>query len=95
MIIDFISITLGAAWGLINLFFIKQLMETILLPVQNKALKILAFTFIKFPLLYLAGYGLLNMNTISPWDLVIGFTLILLGTLIYWFYQNMKQLKKV
>lgn len=89
----FTGTILGALWGAANLFLIKQLLEAIFLPTQNKALKILIFTFIKFPLLYGAGYGLLRINSISPWDLLIGFTCVLIGAVIYWFGRT-NELKK-
>lgn len=90
-----LGIFLGALWGIANLYLTKQLLETILLPTPNKNLKILIFTLIKFPLLYGAGYGLLRINSISPWDLLIGFTTILSAAVIYWFGRNIERVKKV
>jgi hypothetical protein len=91
----FIGIILGASWGALNLFLIKQLLETVLLPTPNKSIKFLIFTLIKFPLLYGAGYGLLSINAISPWSQVVGFSLSLVAAAVYCLGRNMERVNKL
>jgi len=48
-----------AFWGIINVYFIKQLLNELLIVHPKKPLKIALLTLIKFPVLYGAGFALL------------------------------------
>ena len=77
-----LGITLGTVWGFLNIFFLKQVLQNLLLQTENKNRKLLMFSLIKFPLLYLLGFALLSIKSLSALDLLIGFTLALVGTLL-------------
>ena len=73
-----LGIFAGAMWGCLNLFFIKQLVQNWLTLAPKDYLKIYTILGIKFPLLYLAGYGLLRIKYLPPLNLILGFSLIFL-----------------
>ena len=72
-----LAILAGAVWGSVNLYFIKQLVKNWLIPGRRDFLKILVILGLKFPILYLAGFGLLMTTYLPELDLLIGFTLIM------------------
>ena len=73
-----LGIFAGAVWGCVNLFFIKQLARNWLIAGPKDYLKIYTILGIKFPILYLAGYGLLRIKYLPPLNLLLGFSLIFL-----------------
>lgn len=77
-----LGITLGMLWGGVNLYFIKELLYEILIVTPKNYLRLFFMAFLKFPLLYAAGYALL-VTDISAWYLLIGFTLSLAFSPIY------------
>lgn len=89
---DVLGICLGITWGLLNLYFIKQLLQSVLIPNKRNFLKIFVFILIKFPLLYFLGYGLLLIPYFSPWSLLIGFSLILILSTQNWFWKIQQKL---
>lgn len=66
----------GAVWGSTNLLFIKHLMQNFIPLISKNYLKIFFLLNVKFPLLYLIGYGLLATD-LPPLSLLVGFSLIL------------------
>ncbi len=85
----------GAIWGCINLYFIKQLMYGLLIEVPKNPFKILIMAFIKFPLLYTVGYALLQINQISPWSQLIGFSIVLAASTQSWFWSSIYLTKEI
>ncbi len=85
------AVLLGAFWGMANLYFIKISFEKWLAPGNRDHLMLFAFLQLKFPLLYLAGYGLLKV--FSPLYLVMGSSLIFLAILFLGIYKVMTQTK--
>ncbi len=71
-----LGIFAGAVWGCVNLFFLKQLVRNWLVVGPKDHLKIYTILGIKFPLLYLAGYGLLKIKYLPALNLLLGFSLI-------------------
>ena len=71
-----LGVFVGAVWGCINLYFLKQLVKNTLTLEQKDYLKIYTILGIKFPLLYLAGYGLLKIKYLPALILLLGFSLI-------------------
>lgn len=67
----------GACWGLINLYFIKQLLYELLIANPKNLLKMALCGLIKFPALYIAGFGLLYYQPEASWPLLGGFTAVL------------------
>lgn len=72
-----LGIGIGAIWGSLNLYFIKQLVKGLLIAVPKKYFKSFLIALIKFPLLYTLGYGLLLIDQLSPWSMLVGFSLVL------------------
>jgi len=71
-----LGIFAGAVWGCVNLYLIKQVVGNTLTLEQKDYLKIFTILGIKFPLLYLAGYGLLKIKYLPALNLLLGFSLI-------------------
>jgi hypothetical protein len=67
----------GACWGLINLYFIRQLLYGLLLEIPKKPLKIALLALFKFPVLYGLGFGLMYRQDNIPWALIAGFSVVL------------------
>lgn len=88
---DGLAVFFGASWGMANLYFIKISLEKWLVPENRDHLMLFAFLQLKFPLLYLAGYGLLKL--FSPLYLVVGSSLIFLALFILGIYRAMNQTK--
>lgn len=72
----------GAAWGCLNLFLIKQLVKSLLLPGPRNYAKIVIFLAAKFPLLYIGGYAILAATDWPPIYSLFGFSLIFVVFLI-------------
>jgi hypothetical protein len=72
-----IALFAGALWGSVNLFFLKHVMHHLLLRNGEKHLKLSLLFCLKWPLLYLAGYGLLKTTYLPTLYLLGGFSLLL------------------
>lgn len=72
-----LAILAGAGWGCVNLYFLKQLISNWLTLEPRDHLKIWTIMGIKFPILYLAGFGLLKIKYLPALNLLLGFSLIL------------------
>ncbi len=68
----------GAAWGCVNLFATGQVVRALVSAERPGKVRILKLSFIKFPLLYGAGFLLLWSGVCPPESLVSGFSLVLL-----------------
>lgn len=64
----------GIAWSLVNLYFIGSLVQKALTTGDRNVAAIVAAVFIKFPVLYAAGFVLLWNGYLSVAGLVAGFT---------------------
>lgn len=65
----------GAAWGCLNLYLIKRLVEILLSNDSKSYIKTSLLVLIKFPLLYGAGYFLLKSDEEAVIAFVSGLTL--------------------
>lgn len=88
---DTLGICAGALWGFLNFYLIRQLLFVLLMPQEKNIAKIAIVGLLKFPLLYAVGYSLLLVDLFTPWDLMIGFTLILLGYTSNWFWEQLRE----
>ena len=68
----------GAAWGCLNLLATSHVVRTLVAPEKPGKLRVLVLSFVKFPVLYGAGFLLLRAGVFSPESLVSGFSLVLL-----------------
>lgn len=76
------SISAGFAWGILNFYYLKQLIQSLCLNLAENPFSVLKNAVFKFPLLYLAGYFLLASSLFSPLGLLIGFSLALIRSTI-------------
>lgn len=72
-----LGIVVGSVWGSVNLFLIKSLIITCFKDFTSNYLKILILFFVKLPVIYLIGYGLLIVFPMT--SLAIGFSLLFLA----------------
>jgi hypothetical protein len=81
-----LAVFAGAAWGTVNLYLIKLLIEN--LASQNaKSYWNIALLFgIKFPLLYLVGFGLFKVGYLPTLSLLLGFSLFFLSIILRGFW---------
>lgn len=63
----------GTFWGLVNLYFIRQLLFETIVAAPKNYFKIFLITVCKFPVLYGAGFGLLCLQEDFPIALLAGF----------------------
>jgi hypothetical protein len=71
-----LAIFSGMIWSMINLYFLTLLVRSTIRPEGVDKWAAFGFLFIKFPLLYLAGYFLLIVPYFELKYLLIGFTSI-------------------
>ncbi len=64
----------GGIWGMLNLILLSRMVRVSLRPEGADRGKTLALALLKFPVLYAAGYFLLEIPQFEPLLLVIGFT---------------------
>jgi len=69
-----IAILSGAIWSFLNLMFLTALVKAAIRPQGADGASSAAWAFVKFPLLYAAGYFLLKVPVFDPVDLLIGFS---------------------
>ncbi len=66
----------GAAWSLINLFFIRTLIKEVVSPNEARKSITAVLALLKFPLLYVAGYFIVASEFFSVYALLAGFSLL-------------------
>ncbi len=71
---DVLAVVSGAIWSIINLYFLALLIRATIRPEGPDKVVALVLLFIKVPLLYLAGYFLIQVPMFSLGYLVIGFS---------------------
>lgn len=67
-----VAVFAGALWGSANLYMIKLLILNLFEQKRIDPLKVILAMMVKFPLVYLAGYGLLT--TLPYQGLLLGFS---------------------
>jgi len=73
-----LSVFTGIIWGMVNLYFLSLLVRAAMRPEGPDKRAALVILFIKFPLLYGAGYMMVVSAFFNPILLLSGFTLVLL-----------------
>ncbi|KPJ48785.1 MAG: hypothetical protein AMJ41_04250 [candidate division Zixibacteria bacterium DG_27] len=71
-----LGIVLGCLWGVVNLYFLRSVIVCYTKLSQRSKRQLLLLLLLKFPLLYLVGYLLLEWSLFPVMSLVVGFTLI-------------------
>ena len=76
-----LSVVVGGAWTLLNLWCLTRLLQAWLRPSPARR-RVLGWVLVKFPLLYLLVCALLASPGISPLGFGIGLTVVLVSALI-------------
>lgn len=69
-----LAVLSGGVWSIINLMFLARLVRAAIRPDGIDRMTVAGLGLIKFPLLYVAGYFLLQVPVFTPIPLVIGFS---------------------
>ena len=64
----------GGVWGIINLHFLRVLVESVIRPEGIDKMRVFGLILVKFPMLYVSGYFLLTVSGFEVWHLLIGFS---------------------
>lgn len=67
----------GGVWGLVNFIFLAAFIRSVAVLGEVDKVRTLVLAMLKFPLLYLAGYGLLLVPQFGMYQLVSGFSIIM------------------
>ncbi|MDH3890396.1 MAG: hypothetical protein OEV49_04880 [candidate division Zixibacteria bacterium] len=67
----------GGVWGMVNFIFLSAFIRTVAVIGEVDKMRTAVLALIKFPLLYLAGYGLLLVPQFGMYHLVAGFSILL------------------
>lgn len=70
-----VGVFAGAAWGVVNLYFIKLLIESLLAQNSRSYFNIAMLFGVKFPLIYLAGFALFKISYMPALSLILGFSI--------------------
>ena len=79
------AICLGALWGSANLFVLKHLVLKMLDKNKKNYLHISLLCLLKCPILYVGGYLLLEVPSLPPAYLLLGFSLLFVMMTLYAF----------
>jgi hypothetical protein len=82
------GVAVGAAWSLLNGYFLFRLVSLGLTPGKNMGRSIVLFSMLKFPVLYLAGYLILKSRFFPVVSLLVGLTIFLFAFALAWFRLN-------
>lgn len=77
-----VGLLIGSAWGLANLYMFKLLVTEAISPEKTRTNLIVILMLIKFPLLYVGGYLLIDWGYFSIYSLLAGFSLMFLVTIL-------------
>jgi len=87
-----LAFVFGSLWGCLNLLAIKLLIVQALNPDKKNIPLILAFIFVKFPIIYFLGYLLVTWKYLPLFGLFWGFTSILIVTVLKVLSRHILQL---
>lgn len=87
-----VGILTGSLWVFLNSFFLYQLLEMALHPQLKQKEKILIFSVLKFPVLYIAGFFILRAKFFPVYSLLLGLTIYFTALGIVWAKFNFGEL---
>ena len=90
-----VAYILGCLWACLNLFSIKFLIVQIITPNPRSKLYIVLFILLKFPLIYFLGYLLVVWSYTPIYGLVLGFSSLLVVTVLKAVSRSIIQNKKI
>jgi hypothetical protein len=74
---DALAVFSAGVWSIINLLFLSALVRAVVRPGGVDKLTAFGSAFLKFPLLYAAGYFLFTIEVFRPVPLIIGLSMVL------------------
>ena len=89
-----LSFVLGALWGLVNVYFIKELLYELLIANPKNFIKITLTMAFKFPILYGIGFLVLYYQDEFALPMLIGFTISLAMITQKWLWKALQPLGK-
>ena len=72
---DSLAIFSGGIWAIINLMFLSVLVKAAIKPGEVDKMRVIGLALIKFPLLYISGYFLLQVTIFRVEYIAIGFSI--------------------
>lgn len=75
---DGLAVFSAGIWSMVNLIFLSVLIRAAVRPDGVDKLAVFGLAFVKFPLLYAAGYFLATADIFRPIPLLIGFSIIII-----------------
>lgn len=84
-----VGILTGSLWFFLNSFFLYQLLEIGLGAKSKHKERILIFSILKFPVLYLIGFFILKSRFFPIYSLLLGLTLYFIALGIVWMRFNL------
>ncbi len=84
-----LAVLVSAAWVFLNSYFLFRLVQIGLGPRIRQSDKILLFSILKFPVLYLAGFFILKSRVFPVGGILIGITLFMVAFALAWLHENL------
>ena len=84
-----LGVLVSAAWIFLNSYFLFRLVQIGLGPRIRQSDKILLFSTLKFPVLYLAGFFILKSRVFPVGGILIGLTLFMFSFALAWFHEKL------
>ena len=78
------GIWVGAAWIYLNTFFLFKLFQISFEPRVRMNDRILLFSILKFPVLYIAGFFILRTRVFPIYSILTGLTLFIAAFVVAW-----------
>ncbi|HTL70647.1 MAG TPA: hypothetical protein VL404_05090 [Candidatus Eisenbacteria bacterium] len=79
-----LAVLVGGSWLFLNLFMLVSLMEMTLDPKGRKKDRVLIYSILKFPVLYVAGFFVLKSRFFPVGGVLTGLTLVLAAFVASW-----------
>lgn len=84
-----LGVLTGAAWIFLNSYFLFRLVQIGFEPKARVSDKILLFSILKFPVLYVAGYFILKSRVFPVMGVLTGLTLFMAAFVLCWIKANL------
>lgn len=79
-----LGIWVSSAWIFLNFYFLFRMLQIGFEPRVRKSDKILVLSILKFPVLYVAGFFILQTRTFPVYSILTGLSLFVLAMIIVW-----------
>jgi len=85
-----LGILVSAAWIYLNSYFLFRLVQIGFEPRVRMSDKILLFSILKFPVLYVAGFFILKTRVFPVYSILTGLTLFIIAFVVTWVRFNLE-----